>query len=66
MRYASLDLPSLLAEKQQLTERYEALRGRGLRLDMSRGKPSPEQSALSDGLLTAIGGDFTDEAGLDS
>ena len=66
MRYASLDLPSLLAEKQQLTERYEALRGRGLRLDMSRGKPSPEQSALSDGLLTAIGGDFNDEAGLDT
>ena len=36
---------------------YEALVGRGLQLDMTRGKPSPAQLTLSDELLTLPGED---------
>jgi DNA-binding transcriptional MocR family regulator len=36
---------------------YEALVGRGLRLDMTRGKPSPDQLTLSNELLTLPGED---------
>ena len=33
---------------------YEAFRARGLKLDMTRGKPAPDQLDLADGLLTAV------------
>ena len=33
----------LLAEKEQVQTRYEELKGRGLKLDMSRGKPGKAQ-----------------------
>jgi DNA-binding transcriptional MocR family regulator len=36
-------------------QQYEAFRQLGLKLDMSRGKPSPEQLGLSDALLGALG-----------
>ena len=35
---------------------YEALRAQGLRLDLTRGKPGPEQLLLSDALLTLPSG----------
>ncbi len=35
--------------------RYDAARGAGFRLDMTRGKPSPEQLDRSRGLLAAVG-----------
>ncbi len=48
------------------TARFDGLRGRNLSLDMTRGKPSPEQLALSDDLLTAVQpGDTTGEDGTD-
>ena len=44
--------------------RFAALRGRNLALDMTRGKPSPEQLDLSDGILTVLeAGDCTGEGG---
>ncbi len=46
--------------------RMEKLRGRNLSLDMTRGKPSPEQLDLSEAMLTIVQpGDTTGEDGTD-
>jgi DNA-binding transcriptional MocR family regulator len=45
---------------------YDELAGRGLKLDLTRGKPSPEQLDLSNALLSLPGdGNFHDDAGTD-
>ncbi|MBX9931965.1 MAG: aminotransferase class I/II-fold pyridoxal phosphate-dependent enzyme [Methylobacterium sp.] len=46
---------------------YEAFRARGLKLDMTRGKPAPEQLDLSNAMLTLPGnGDYLSDAGEDA
>ena len=46
---------------------YEAFKARGLKLDMTRGKPSPEQLSLSDAMLVPQGNrDTTTAAGEDA
>ena len=46
---------------------YETFKARGLKLDMTRGKPSPEQLSLSDGMLVPQGNrDTTTAAGEDA
>lgn len=46
---------------------YEAVRARGLRLDMTRGKPSPEQLDLASGMLALPGNrDHLTETGEDA
>lgn len=53
----------LLAECRK---EYAAFRAQGLHLDMSRGKPSPQQLDLTKGLNTALGDDdYLAENGLD-
>jgi DNA-binding transcriptional MocR family regulator len=48
--------PSRLVERiGEYETRYAALRQRGLKLDMTRGKPSPEQLDLASGLLEVLG-----------
>lgn len=49
-----LETKELLEILTMLQHRYEEFQAQGLRLDMSRGKPSPEQLDLSLGLLTCI------------
>ncbi len=49
---------SLVAHERALSAEFEALKGAGLALDLTRGKPSPEQVALSDGLEEVLGGDY--------
>ena len=45
---------------------YRALQERGLTLDLTRGKPSPEQLELSNALLTLPGTDYKDASGTDT
>jgi len=52
-----LSTPDLLRLRAALQERYEAFCARGLDLDMTRGKPCPEQLALSSDLLTCVDAD---------
>lgn len=56
----------LTAAVAEATARFDGLRGRNLSLDMTRGKPSPEQLSLSDELLTVVQpGDTKSEDGTD-
>jgi DNA-binding transcriptional MocR family regulator len=55
------DLAAFLAEQQSA---YDALREAGLKLDLTRGKPSTAQLDLSDGLLT-LPKDVRDASGVD-
>ena len=43
--------------REQLQARYQAFQARGLKLDLTRGKPSAEQLDLSNGLLALPGAD---------
>jgi DNA-binding transcriptional MocR family regulator len=55
-----------LASDQQLQENYQAFKARGLKLDLTRGKPSADQLELSTGLLSLPGvNDFLAEGGVD-
>ncbi len=55
---------SLLAE---LTKRYDEFKSRGLKLDMTRGKPAPEQLDLAAGMLDLPGKDsFKSRDGVDT
>ena len=49
---------SLAARERVLSMQFESLKSAALALDLTRGKPSPEQVALSDGLEEALGGDY--------
>ena len=52
--YADMTKEQLLEEEAQLRQLYKEFQGKGLKLDMSRGKPSPEQLDLGMELLNAI------------
>ena len=54
MTLTSLDPQALAAAETQAEARYRDLCGRNLVLDMTRGKPAPDQLDLSDGILTAV------------
>jgi DNA-binding transcriptional MocR family regulator len=68
------DRPTLLAHKSALLQRYENFIARNLSLDMTRGKPAPEQLDLAMGMLdpqicfqykTAAGADCRNYGGLE-
>lgn len=48
--YEKMTKEQLVAEKKELETRYNAFKAKGLRLDMSRGKPGADQLDLSSGL----------------
>ena len=54
MRYSEMDSASLSAAYTELKGEYEAIKAKGMSLDISRGKPCTEQLNLSDGMLTVI------------
>jgi DNA-binding transcriptional MocR family regulator len=64
--FQSLGRDDLIAEHSQQQRNYADLQAKKLRLDLTRGKPSPEQLDLSNGLLSLPGtGDYRDGDGTD-
>ena len=61
--YSREELSEFLNEQRKLLGEYKS---RGMKLDMSRGKPSPEQLDLSNEMLThCLDGDHISESGID-
>ena len=52
---ATLSIDDLTVFRQQVLHRYDAFKQRGLKLDLTRGKPSNEQLDLSNALLALPG-----------
>ena len=64
---AELRPDALAALHGELTREYQALKDRKLSLDMTRGKPAPEQLDLAEGMLALPGNrDHLSEAGEDT
>jgi DNA-binding transcriptional MocR family regulator len=55
--FAKLPSQELSRCRDDLRTRYEAYRARGLKLDMTRGKPGSDQLALANGMLNNLGPD---------
>jgi DNA-binding transcriptional MocR family regulator len=62
--YLAMSADERAAELERLKKVYESYKQQGLKLDMSRGKPSPEQLDLSMDLLAIT--DYKGETGLDA
>ena len=54
MEYSSMSKAQLQAEYDAVAKDFEALKAKGLKLDMSRGKPSKDQLDLVSGILTTL------------
>jgi|TARA_B100002003_G_scaffold63053_3_gene58227 aspartate/methionine/tyrosine aminotransferase len=65
VRLDRLDHDQLLARERELDSTYRRFRDADLALDLTRGKPSPAQLALSDG-LDAVGGGLVAADGTDT
>ena len=52
--YRDMTREELLAERQELNERYEKYKALNLTLDMTRGKPSPVQLDLSNDIYDTL------------
>lgn len=55
----------LAAEKAVLEKEYSEHKAKGLKLDMSRGKPAPSQLDLTMGMLTCLDGEYKTAGGAD-
>ena len=54
MNYFQMTSAELAKEKAALEAEYEAIKEKGLKLDLSRGKPGREQLDLLEGMLTTL------------
>lgn len=54
MQYLQTDKKELLVELENIKKEYEDIKKKGLKLDMSRGKPASDQLDLSDGILDCV------------
>ena len=54
MQYSEMSKAELLELKSELNEQYKEAKVKGLKLDMSRGKPSATQLNVSLGLLDVV------------
>ena len=66
MQYAQLDIADLEREVATLSQRYSAVNDSNLSLDLTRGKPAPEQLDLSDALDGILDGDYMSPSGIDA
>ena len=66
MYISQADRGQLIAWESAIAAQYEKFRTANLHLDLTRGKPSPEQLALSDSLDGILGERFLDDAGTDT
>jgi DNA-binding transcriptional MocR family regulator len=63
---APLGSDDMTAVSHQLQQDYDAFQAKGLKLDLTRGKPAPDQLALSNALLSLPGGqDYVAEGAVD-
>lgn len=67
MYYETLSRDELLNEFEKVKSEYNVFKAKGISLDMSRGKPAPEQLDLSYSIFDALGtpAAFTNESGTD-
>jgi len=65
--YQNMTKEELLAQKAELEKQYEKAKGLGLKLDMSRGKPSVEQMEAVMGMMDVLNSksDYFSESGVD-
>ncbi len=65
--YKEMTREELLQEQEVLEAKYEEIKAKGLKLDMSRGKPSKEQLDLANGMMDVLHSDsnMVCEAGVD-
>lgn len=66
MSFDDLSRDQIQTLLDEQTAAYRTLQAGGLKLDLTRGKPSPEQLDLSNELLSLPGPDFTDAGGTDT
>ncbi|MDT5185556.1 MAG: hypothetical protein QOJ20_2555 [Mycobacterium sp.] len=66
MSFQSLSRDELLAQHELQKQKYAELQAKGLKLDLTRGKPSPAQLDLSNELLTLPGENYRDVDGTDT
>jgi hypothetical protein len=66
VNFHSLSTDELRATQSDLRDLYAKLQAAGLKLDLTRGKPAPEQLDLSNALLSLPGDDFLDGSGVDT
>ena len=67
MNYTQIQKKELLSIKEELDSEYQAIKAKGLNLDMSRGKPNKSQLDLSNEMNDILNSDadFTTENGFD-
>lgn len=67
MKYSEMSKEELKKQLEILNKEYDEAKAEGLKLDMSRGKPSSAQLDVSNGLLATIGNDghWVSESGID-
>jgi len=65
--YSQMSKEELLALQQELEAKYEDVKSKGLKLDMSRGKPAKTQLDLAKGMMDVLDSDsdMNCEAGMD-
>lgn len=55
--YREMSKEELTQQKEELTKQFENAKGMGLKLDMSRGKPTPAQLDMTMGLMDVLNSD---------